>query len=122
MRRHLQKWSLALSTLPVVVIVAGLKYVYHVYDFEVLPVSIFMSGLIAANVFLLGFLISGILMDYKGAERFPGELAADFAAIADEVSLLPLSETEQRVTALIHSLKDDGADHRRPAHAPAAEA
>ena len=57
MLRILQKWSLALSVIPIMVLVAILKYIYHAYDLEVLPVSPFMSGLIAATIFLLGFLI-----------------------------------------------------------------
>ncbi len=84
--KHLKKkWALALSVAPIIVIVAVLKYVYHQYDFEVLPPSSFMSGLISANVFLLGFLISSVLLDYKESEKVPGELAAALMSIFDEV-------------------------------------
>jgi hypothetical protein len=83
-----RKWSLALSVAPVVIIVAILKTVYHIYGFEVLAISPFMSGLIAANVFLLGFLISSVLLDYKESERLPGDLAASLMAIFDEISAL----------------------------------
>ena len=51
LRQLYRKWSLALSVTPIVLIVAVIKYIYHQYSFEVLEVSPFMSGLIAANVF-----------------------------------------------------------------------
>lgn len=88
MTRLIQKWSLALSVAPIILIVAALKYVYHVYDFEILPPSGFMAGLISANVFLLGFLISSVLIDYKESEKLPGELAANLMSILDEVSTI----------------------------------
>lgn len=83
-----QKWHLALRVLPIVIIVAALKYVYHQYGFEVLEVSPFMSGLIGANIFLLGFLISSVLIDYKESEKLPGELAASLMSIFEEVATI----------------------------------
>lgn len=88
LRRKLEKWSLAFSIMPIVLVVVALKYIYHANNLEVLSLGPLMSGLIAADVFLLSFLISAILMDYKEAERLPGELAAFFAAIFDEISII----------------------------------
>lgn len=88
LRKLYRKWSLALGVIPIVLIVAALKWAYHQYGFELFDVSPFMSGLIAANVFLLGFLITSIIVDYKEAERLPGELAASLMSIFDEVSTI----------------------------------
>lgn len=46
------------------------------------------SGLLAANVFLIGFLLAGTLSDYKESERLPAELAARAETIADECQIL----------------------------------
>jgi hypothetical protein len=40
--------------------------------------------MVAANVFVLGFLLAGTLSDYKESERLPGELASSIETIADE--------------------------------------
>jgi len=43
---------------------------------EIISINPLFSGIVAANVFLLGFLLSGTLADYKESERLPGELSA----------------------------------------------
>lgn len=111
-QKHAQKWHLALAVTPIVVIVAVFKCVYHLYGLEVLPVSALLPGLIAANVFLIGFLISGILLDYKEAERLPGDLAASFTTMADELAIVyrtqraaPARECLEHVHRMIISLR-----------------
>jgi hypothetical protein len=42
------------------------------------------SSLIAGTVFLIGFLISGVLSDYKESEKIPGEIASCLETLADE--------------------------------------
>ncbi|CAG0995602.1 hypothetical protein ANRL3_03098 [Anaerolineae bacterium] len=83
-----QKWFLAISIQPVVILVVVVKLAFMWLKLEVWTMNPLLSGLIAANVFLLGFLISGVLLDYKESERLPGDLAASLASIFDEVSTL----------------------------------
>ncbi|HET8944671.1 MAG TPA: hypothetical protein VFO59_07810, partial [Dehalococcoidia bacterium] len=42
------------------------------------------GSIVAADVFLLGFLLAGTLADYKESERLPGELASSIESLADE--------------------------------------
>jgi hypothetical protein len=72
----------------VVGIVISLKLVAHSLGWEILSLNPLFSGIIAANVFLMGFLLSGVLGDYKESERLPGELACSLEAIADEARTL----------------------------------
>ncbi|MDX6665792.1 MAG: hypothetical protein QOG68_1998 [Solirubrobacteraceae bacterium] len=62
----------------------GLKLVLELLDVHPLALNPLLSGLVAANVFLLGFLLAGTLADYKESERLPGELAGALDTIADE--------------------------------------
>jgi hypothetical protein len=55
----------------VILVVAG-KLLVHLLGWEVLSVNPLFSGIVAANVFLMGFLLSGVLSDYKESERLPG--------------------------------------------------
>lgn len=82
------RWFLAFKVLPFVVVIFTVKLVLHQLGWEVLSVSPLLTSLIAATVFLLGFLISGTLGDYKESERLPGEMAASIETIADECEIL----------------------------------
>lgn len=75
---------LVVRVLPLVCVVIALKVAAHYLGLEVLSLSPLFSGLIAADVFLMGFLISGVLTDYKESEKLPGELAVSLQAIRDE--------------------------------------
>lgn len=84
-RRHfLPLPRLALRSLPVVAGVVLGKLALdraHVHPLRPNPL---LSGVVAATVFLLGFLLAGTVADYKESERLPGDLAASLETIADE--------------------------------------
>jgi predicted membrane chloride channel (bestrophin family) len=79
---------LCLRVLLVVSVIIVLKLIAHGLGYEVISLNPLFSGIIAANVFLMGFLLSGVLTDYKESERLPGELACSLEAIADEARSL----------------------------------
>ncbi len=84
----LKKHFLTLMVLPIVAGVLGFKWVWMSQGWDTLPLSGLMSALVSANVFLLGFLISGSLPDYKEAEKLPGDLSVALDALADEALIL----------------------------------
>ena len=53
-------------------------------SWEVFELSPLLAGAIAAEVFILGFLLAGTAGDFKEAERLPGEVASSLETIADE--------------------------------------
>lgn len=88
MIRPHSKWKLALKTLPFVVAVLVLKLLAHQYDAEVLSLSPLFTAIVSANIFLIGFLISGTLVDYKESEKIPSDLASSLQTLADEGFIL----------------------------------
>jgi len=84
--RHLFRGNprLLLGALPWAAGVILLKLVAHQLDAEWLNMSPLLAGAIAAEVFILGFLLAGTAGDFKEAERLPGELAASLETMADE--------------------------------------
>ncbi len=80
--------SLIVRVLPIVCVVLVLKICVHYAGWEVLTVNPLFSGIIAANVFLMGFLISGVLTDYKESEKLPTELACSLETIRDEIQII----------------------------------
>jgi hypothetical protein len=83
-RRLLQKWSIALRILPLIILVTALKFGSHKFGFEVMELNALFSSLVAGTIFLIGFLISGVLTDYKESEKLPSELAAVLRNLYDD--------------------------------------
>jgi predicted membrane chloride channel (bestrophin family) len=84
--RHLFRGNprLLVGALPWAVGVIVLKLIAHQLDAEWLNLSPLLAGAIAAEVFILGFLLAGTAGDFKEAERLPGEVAASLETMADE--------------------------------------
>lgn len=60
-----QKWSIAIKLAPIILLIAALKFAAHKLDLEVMELYALFTILVAGTIFLIGFLISGILADYK---------------------------------------------------------
>jgi hypothetical protein len=88
LRAFYKKYSLLLRAGAAVIVAAALKVAAHDLDWEVLSLNPLISGIVAANVFLMGFLLSGVLSDYKESERLPGDLAAILETLVDEALIL----------------------------------
>lgn len=89
--------------LPFIFVIMALKLGLHYMDLELLSINAIFSGLIGANVFLMGFLLSGVLADYRESERIPGEVAATLTTIADEFQIThQRNPTRQTANALNH--------------------
>lgn len=99
------KWALAIKTLPFLAAVIGIKLLAHCLGWEVLTVSPLFSAIVSANIFLLGFLLAGVLTDYKESERLPGELAASLEAIADEAVIVYQNKKAAGATACLEQLR-----------------
>ena len=81
----------------VVAIVVCCKLLVHFLVWEILSINPLFSGIVAANVFLMGFLLSGVLADFKESERLPGELSACLENLAQEVAGIRFAKPEARV-------------------------
>ena len=83
-----QKWKLTRRVLFITSIVTITKLVIHYSNLEFLPLSSLFTAIISANIFLISFLITGVLADYKESEKLPGDLAVSLDAITDEMAIL----------------------------------
>jgi hypothetical protein len=80
----IQKWAIALRILPLVLLVAILKFLSHRFGLEVMELNALFTSLVAGTIFLIGFLISGVLTDYKESEKIPSELAGSLRNLFDD--------------------------------------
>ena len=58
------------------VLVVGLKWLLHAYDLEPIPQTSMHNSVISSVIFVLGFLLSATIADYKESERIPAEFAS----------------------------------------------
>lgn len=78
------KWKLMISTLPYVAVVLAIKMgAERILGFngvlEFSDIALVLTG----GVFLIGFMLSGTLTDYKEAEKIPAELACTMETIEE---------------------------------------
>ncbi len=79
---------LPLRAFAVAIAVAGGRLLLDLAGADGISVTPLVASIITANVFVVGFLLSGVLADYKESEKLPGDLAVSLGAIADESFML----------------------------------
>lgn len=87
MKRILKsKYHLLFSVLPIVIIIGGFKLGIHLLGLEFIPKDMvsFFPSILTGIIFLLGFLLAGVVTDYKESEKIPNEIAASLFAIWQE--------------------------------------
>lgn len=100
-----QKWSLAFKIIPLVLAVALLKFLSHKLGFEVMELNALFTSLVAGTIFLIGFLISGVLSDYKESEKLPSELAASMRTLCDDAFTIFKVKNSQNAVEFIEFQK-----------------
>lgn len=110
------KYHLLFSVLPVVILVGLFKVAVHHFEWEMIPkeMTSFFPSILTGIIFILGFLLAGVVTDYKESEKIPNELAASLYAIwqeADYLRTVSGSKSAEvlmgKIKGFIPSLKDD---------------
>ena len=100
-----QKWSIAVKIMPLVFVVALLKFISHKYGLEVMELNALFTSLVAGTIFLIGFLISGVLSDYKESEKIPSELSAILKTLFDDAYTIYKSKNSDSAIQFIEFQK-----------------
>ena len=68
-------------------VLIGLKYLVAQNHWEIFTVGPLLGSLISSDIFLIGFILAGIIPDYKEAERLPAEMVTSITSINDECNI-----------------------------------
>ena len=98
------KWWLVLKLLPVLAVFVVIKWLVHFFQLEYLEMNALFTSLIAATVFLIGFLISGVLSDYKESEKIPGEIASCLDTLSDDALSIHYKKKDERSSQLLEHI------------------
>lgn len=94
---YLTRFRLLARVSIIVCLVIILKLIMHFLEWELISLNPLFSGIVAANVFLMGFLLNGVLSDFKEGERLPGELASSLENLAQEIRGIKLAKPDTNV-------------------------
>lgn len=100
------RWKLAIKTIPFVVGIILLKFIVNHFGYEFLTLNSLFTAIISANIFLIGFLISGVLVDYKESEKLPGDLSASIETMVDEGLIIYKSKKSIEAKNYLNKLAD----------------
>ena len=80
------KWRLLFKTLPWVLLILGLTYLrQYVLGIQSLVDFGDIGAVLTAAALIIGFMLAGVIGDYKESEKLPGELAATLETIDDAI-------------------------------------
>lgn len=86
----------------------GIKIAVHALGLERISVNQLFLTLVASTVFLLGFLLSGVLTDFKESEKIPGELATSLQTLSLEIQAIQAYHPEARVADALKAVAGMG--------------
>lgn len=101
------KYHLLFSVLPIVILAGSLKIVFHLFNWEVIPkeLTTFFPSILTGIIFILGFLLAGVVSDYKESEKIPNDMAASLYAIWQEAAFIKEVQNCLSVPGLMARLK-----------------
>ncbi|MDD5393957.1 MAG: hypothetical protein PHE17_13135 [Thiothrix sp.] len=98
-KRFLKKWLITFKVMPIIILVTIAKFLAHQFELEVMDLNALFTSLVAGTIFLIGFLIAGVLSDYKESEKIPSELSASMKTLLDDTyticKIKPLAAASQ---------------------------
>jgi hypothetical protein len=112
-----KRFRLFFTVASVVVPLGGVKTAVHYFGLEFLQLNALLTSGIGGAIFIIGFLLSGILADYKEAERIPAEIRTAMEAINGDLTCFAKTKPEfdlsecRRILLKIIGLLRSGLGH-----------
>lgn len=122
MRAWISKQQIFIRSLAWLALVLGLKLVVHLLGWEMLVLSPLHATAVAGGFFILGFILSATIADYKESERLPAEFTAIVENMYEDVLLisrrypLDIERFREGLLAALDSLRDDVVSGNRETH------
>lgn len=87
-----------------VLLLCLIKVLVHGTGLERISVNQLFSTLVGSTVFLLGFLLSGVLANCKESERMPAELATSLESLGLEVQAITAYHPEAQIGSALKAV------------------
>lgn len=83
-----KRFRLFFVVFAVVLALSAIKFIVHSLGFEFLALNTLLTSGIAGAIFIIGFLLSSVLSDYKEADKIPAEIRVNLEGICEDVQAL----------------------------------
>lgn len=83
-----KRFRLFFVVFAVVLVLSAIKFIVHSLGFEFLALNTLFTSGIAGAIFIIGFLLSSVLSDYKEADKIPAEIRVNLEGICGDVQAL----------------------------------
>lgn len=93
-----------------VAVLCLVKITGHAIGIERISLNPMFSALVASTVFLLGFLLNGVLTDFKESEKIPAEIATALESLSLEVQAITSYHPEAVVGGALTGIAQLGQD------------
>ena len=80
-----------------VLVLCGIKVTVHYCGLEQISINPLFSAVVASTIFLLGFLLNGVLTDFKESEKIPAELATSLQSLNLEIQAIQVYNSDAQV-------------------------
>lgn len=101
---HGKKYHIGIRTTLTVLVLIAAKLVLNQSGLEFFAVNTLFSSAIAGAIFIMGFLLAGIIADYKEAEKVPAEMRASLENIWEEGKFFNRDKKDFDLAALRENL------------------
>lgn len=81
----LANYKIFVTALAVTIILIIAKYLLHIFHFEAIALGSLHSSAISGIIFVIGFILSATIADYKEAERIPAEISSTIENMYDDI-------------------------------------
>lgn len=102
---NLLRWKIFFNVLPWTSIFLVVKWLIHLKGWEVWQFDLMTGSLFGAATFVIAFILSGTLSDYRSSEEMVAQLASAIESIQDTALLVAAGHPDYDPTALCQSLK-----------------
>lgn len=73
----MKKYRLFIISLVVTAVIVSAKFLLHQLDWEIIVLGSLHTSMVAGTIFVIGFLLSTTMADYKESERIPADFSAN---------------------------------------------
>jgi ABC-type multidrug transport system fused ATPase/permease subunit len=65
-------------------VLVGVKYLLHYFEWELITMGSLHGSVISGVIFVIGFLLSATIADYKESERIPADIASTLESMSED--------------------------------------
>ena len=86
----------------------GIKVLVYILHLEIWGLTGLFASILASVVFLISFLLSGVLTDFKESEKIPGMISAALETLSLEIEAIPAYNPKATIDGSLGSVLDLG--------------